>query len=370
MLNGARFAFKLSLIAALGFIPVGCGATAAPGVGLRLPPGFRASVVSTRVPGARFIAFAPNGDLVVSIPRQDRVVAIRHKAGANDEPAVVVSNLALAHGLAFRSGDLYIAAWAGVAKIAYPPHAGARPQMLFSDMPQGGDHNLRALALAGDGSIFVSSGSTCNVCKEQDPRFATVLSYDRNGGHERVYAKGLRNASGLAFDDRGRLWAVVNGRDWLGNDRPADELNLLADGADYGWPYCYALDAKRLPNPEYNESARCLGAVPAAFEFQAHSAPLGIAFNYKDQFPPQYRGAAFVAFHGSWNRMPRTGYKVVTVFFKNGKPVRVVDFMTGWLTSDGNVLGRPVGVAFAPDGSLFVSDDDGIIYRVSYEGKK
>ncbi|MDQ2817244.1 MAG: PQQ-dependent sugar dehydrogenase [Candidatus Eremiobacteraeota bacterium] len=354
----------LSLVAACG-----CGATAAPVGALHAPAGFAISLVSSRVPGARFIAFAPNGDLLVSQPDEGQVVAIKPGAKPDDAPAVVLSGLELAHGLAFRGNDLYVASWSGVEKLHYPAD-GYKVRKLFADMPEGGDHNRRALALGRDGAIYVSSGSTCNVCDESDPRFATVLRYDADGRRGRLYASGLRNASGLAFDESDRLWAVVNGRDMIGDDRPADELDLIKEGGNYGWPYCYGLSDKRFPNPEYNDSAKCARTVPPSFSFQAHSAPLGLLFYKAEQFPAPYRGAAFVAFHGSWNRSRPTGYKVVTVFFDRGRPTKVQDFVTGWLKGDGKVIGRPVGLAVAPDGSLFVSDDTGYIYRVRYEAKR
>ncbi|MBC5824446.1 MAG: PQQ-dependent sugar dehydrogenase [Candidatus Eremiobacteraeota bacterium] len=347
----------------------GCGAAAAPVRSLTVPQGFQISLVSERVPGARFMAFAPNGDLLVSQPEKGQVVAIRRGANADDDPKIIVSGSELAHGLAFRGPDAYVASWAGVSKLHYPPSTRGGAQKLFSDLPEGGDHNLRAVALGADGTIYVSSGSTCNVCKEDDARFATVLRYGPSGGRGRIYASGLRNASGLAFDQRGRLWAVVNGRDMIGDDRPADELDLIKEGVDYGWPYCYGFGQKRLPNPEYGDASKCASAQPPTFAFQAHSAPLGFVFYNAKQFPAAYQGVAFVAFHGSWNKSTPTGYKVVAVRFDGGRPTRVEDFMTGWLTTSGKVLGRPVGLAVGPDGALYVSDDSGYVFRVSYQAK-
>ncbi|MBV8282353.1 MAG: PQQ-dependent sugar dehydrogenase, partial [Candidatus Eremiobacteraeota bacterium] len=142
------------------------------------------------------------------------------------------------------------------------------------------------------------------------------------------------------------------------------------DGGNYGWPYCYAGNGDRTPNPEYRDPAKCAGTQASALNLQAHSAPLQIAFYHGSQFPARYRGALFVAYHGSWNRSVKTGYKVVAVFFKNGRPDHVEDFVTGWLSDDHlQVSGRPVGVAVGHDGSLYVSDDlHGTIYRVTYKG--
>jgi glucose/arabinose dehydrogenase len=332
-----------------------------------VPQGFSISIVSTRVPDARFMTFAPNGDLLIAETSRGRVVALPPGASPQADPTEVVSGVPLAHGLAMRGDQLYVAGWPGVERSRYPVPAGETPTTLFSDMPQGGVHNHRAIALAADGSIFVSSGSTCNVCAEPDPRFATVLRYDADGSRGGIYASGLRNASGLAFDDSGKLWAVVNGRDNLGDDLPPDELVEIKDKANYGWPYCYAGNGNRVPNPEYDDPSKCMGTQPSAFNFQAHSAPLQITFYRGTQFPARYQGALFVAFHGSWNRSVKTGYKVVVVFFKNGRPDHVEDFVTGWLGADQSVSGRPAGLAVGPDGSLYVSSDDtGYIYRVTY----
>jgi len=316
------------------------------------------------------MAFAPSGDLVVAEPDSGDVVVIPPGLSPDAAPAVFASGLSIPHGVAFFAGKLYVATWSGVLRYDYPATA---PTTLFSNMPQGGDHNRHALAIASDGSIFVSSGSDCNVCDETDSRFATALRYSIGDTVGTIYAHGLRNASGLTFDATGRLWAAVNQRDNIGptqavtDNLPPDELDLVGSNGDFGWPQCYPNPsaANRLPNPEY-PSANCSGQTPAALNFQAHSAPLGIVFYNASQFPPAHRGNAFVAFHGSWNRSMPTGDKVVEVTFSSGMPTGYHDFVTGWLQS-GTYNGRPVGVAVGPDGSLYISDDSlGYIFRVSY----
>ncbi|MBC5806117.1 MAG: PQQ-dependent sugar dehydrogenase [Candidatus Eremiobacter antarcticus] len=347
----------------------GTGSAGEQAASLEAPAGFHVYYLSQMVPGARFMAFAPNGDLLVSEPSAGDIVVIPHGSSPEAQPRTFATGLSLPHGLAFFNGKLYVATWSGVVRYDYPSN---RATTLFANMPQGGDHNMRALAIGGDGAIYVSSGSDCNVCDESDSRFATVLRYgvgDRNGS---IFAKGLRNASGLAFDANGRLWAVVNQRDNIGTTQvtdnlPPDELDLVQSGDDMGWPRCYPDHdhAARSPNPEY-ANASCAATAPAALNFQAHSAPLGVAFYYANQFPASYKGGAFVAFHGSWNRSTRTGDKVVFVRFSGGRPISYQDFVTGWLRSSG-YEGRPVGVAVAPDGSIAVSDDRrGYIYRIVY----
>jgi glucose/arabinose dehydrogenase len=337
---------------------------------LDVPRGFRIEVVSNQVRGARFLAVAPNGDIIVSEISRGQVVAVRPGSPPDTQPLVVARGLEKPNGLAFHGNDLYIATWSGIVVIPDYPRGTGSPRELFSDMPRNGDHNARALALAADGSISISSGSDCNVCEENDPRLATILRYSPDGRAGRIYASGLRNASGLAFDREGRLWAVVNQRDNLTpdhTDAPPEELDLIQEGGNYGWPTCYPLGTQRLPNPEFG-SASCAGMLPTTFNLQAHSAPLQAVFYDGTQFPRHYRGALLVAFHGSWNRQPPTGYKVVAVTFTGGKPTGVEDFVTGWLTTSFRVRGRPVGLAVTADGSLYISDDTGYIFHVEYVG--
>ncbi len=255
------------------------------------PPGFHVTYVSKHVPGARFLAFAPNGDLVVALTQPGEVVVIHPGASPDAQPDEFDVGVSLPHGVAFLEGNLYLATWFGVLRYDYPAQ---RPVTLFDDMPKSIDHNRRALAVAGDGTIFVSSGSNCNLCDERDPRFAAILRYGAGDTHGAIYARGLRNASGLAFDPRGRLWAVVNQRDSIGptqaitDDLPPDEFDLIRPGGDYGWPTCYPDPhaARRLPNPEYPH-ADCSGQTPATFDLPAHSAPLGLRFMTQPRSRPR-----------------------------------------------------------------------------------
>lgn len=343
---------------------------------IAVPEGFRIELVSARIGRARFIAVAPNGDVLVSQISRGSVIAVSPNADplamarteVLAEPKIVVDGLELPNGLAFRGSDLFIGTLSGVVVVRDYPRGTAR--VLFSNLPRNDFHNARSLAVAADGSVFVSVGSDCNVCRENDSRLATVMRYAADGSGGRVFAAGLRNASGLAIDAAGRPWAVVNQRDNIApnhTDLPPDELDLLVEGGNYGWPTAYPSGGRRLPNPEF-AGAETASFLPSSFEFQAHSAPLQAVFCEGSGFPEEYRGSLFVAFHGSWNRDPPTGYKVVAVRFKDGHPVSVSDFATGWLVG-GRVLGRPVGVAFAPDGSLYISDDTGYLFRVRYGGR-
>jgi glucose/arabinose dehydrogenase len=217
-----------------------------------------------------------------------------------------------------------------------------------------------------DRHLYVAVGSSCNNCEERDGRRAAVYRYRSDGSDGKPFATGLRNAVGLAFrPGTGELWATVNGRDWLGDDRPAEYVTLVQDGAFYGWPHCHWTAAGLLPDPELPRSDRCRTTRRPSVLYQAHTAPLGLAFYTGTQFPAEYRGNLFVALHGSWNRSAPVGYKVIRVRLDGAVPE---DFATGWLVGNRS-WGRPVDLAVAPDGALFLSDDSlGAVYRITYRG--
>jgi mono/diheme cytochrome c family protein len=217
-----------------------------------------------------------------------------------------------------------------------------------------------------DDHLYVSVGSSCNVCVEEDPRRAAILRYRLDGSGEEIYASGLRNAVDFAWrPGTTDLYATDNGRDLLGDDFPPCELNRVVAAGFYGWPYA---NGNRIPDPDFGEGNEALvtRSIPPVHGFAAHTAPLGIAFYDGGQFPERYRGAAFVALHGSWNRREKIGYEVVAVFFEADGSVRGEPFAHGFEVED-DVIGRPVGVAVGPDGALYVSDDfAGAVYRITY----
>jgi glucose/arabinose dehydrogenase len=332
---------------------------------IHLPDGFSISTYATGLPGIRFLTLSPRGELMASIPDDGRIVLFRDRLHGL-ETLTFASGLDRPHGLAWRQGDLYVAETGAVVRLT-PSADGMKAErrtVVTRSIPAGGMHWTRTLVFGPDGHMFVSVGSDCNVCRESDPRRAAILRFNPDGTGATIYARGIRNAVGLAWEPGTRnFWATENGRDWLGNERPPDALDRIVQGGNYGWPYCYG---QRTPDPKYLDPGRCRGVVPSALDLQAHSAPLGICFYSGNQFPAGYRGDAFVAFHGSWNRQPPTGYKVVRVRFRNNRPVAYQDFATGWLRG-ARAWGRPVDVLVARDGSLFVSDDrGGRVYRIRY----
>jgi len=329
--------------------------------------GFTVSVYAEDLNGARFMALGPDGVPYLSLTGQGRVVKLPDQDGDGraDSVVAVARGLNIPHGLAFRGDTLYVAETNRV--VRFVPGVAA-PQVVVPDLPHGRGHFTRTLVVGPrDGMLYVSVGSSCNICDERDARRAAVLRFKPDGSGAEIFVHGLRNSVGLAFDPAtGELWGTNNDRDMLGDDLPPDRINILHQGGDYGWPRCY-LPGR--PNPEY-PSADCDHLAGPAITFQAHSAPLGITFSTGTQFPAEYRGGAFVAFHGSWNRSVPTGYKVVYVRVRDGRPVAITDFLVGFLPEGANSpWARPVGVLVAKDGSLLVSDDySGRIFRVHYDG--
>ena len=338
---------------------------------LRVPAGFKVAIFADRLADVRFMALSPDGVVYASQPSLGRIVRLpdANHDGVADSVVVAAAGLKQPHGLAFHKGALYVASTDGVVRIALgATGVAAGAGQYVNQYPSGGGHWTRTIVFGADSAMYVAVGSSCNLCVEQNPERAAVLRFNEDGSGKRVYAMGLRNAVGLAVHpETGALWASQNERDNLApsyEDRPPEEINIVTDGADYGWPYCYG---NRIPNPEYRDAARCANTVPPALAMQAHSAPLGMSFLARaTTFPVDYKGDLLVAFHGSWNRSTPTGAKVVRVRVANGKPVSVEDFITGWQQSSGSRWGRPVDVVVAADGSVLVSDDDGgAIYRVT-----
>jgi glucose/arabinose dehydrogenase len=366
----------------------------------RAPPGFTVDLFASGLDAPRVIRTAPNGDVFVAESRAGRVrIFPAGRSGAPEAPgAVFAEGLPQVFGIAFypsgpNPGFVYVATPGAVWRFPYSSgdvKASTRPQAVVRDLPSGGEHWTRDIAFsADDKTMFVSVGSATNdgegdpdpnvagsaadpvgAAFGEDRRRADVLAFDPDGTHERVFATGLRNCSGLAVQPvGGALWCAVNERDGLGDDLPPDYATAVSGGAFYGWPWYYIGDHQD-PRHDGERSDLAGRVTPPDVLFQPHSAPLGIAFYHGGQFPSEYRGDAFVAFHGSWNRRPRTGYKVVRIRMKDGKPFGAYeDFLTGFVATDEDVWGRPVDVTETNDGALLVTDDfGGAIWRVTFRG--
>jgi glucose/arabinose dehydrogenase len=343
---------------------------------LKAPAGVHISEFA-KVDAPRIPAFSPGGTLVVTDSPSGEVVALpdpKH-TGKAERSVTVLAGLNEPHGIAFHEGKLYIAENDKLRRWDWDEaNLRATNPKFLAELPAGGGHSTRSLVIH-KGKMYVSAGSTCNVCLEKDPRRAAVMEFNLDGSGQKIFAKGLRNAVGVAVNPRtDTVWATVNGRDWLGDDLPPEVIvDLGQNGGDFGWPYCYG---NQIPDRNFTKPGddRCKKVIPPKVEMQAHSAPLGLAFYDGKMFPEEYRGNIFVAFHGSWNRKVPTGYKVVRVKLDaQGQPIGgAEDFITGWLEpgSDGKKpqwMGRPVGIAVGPDGAMYVTDDGaGEVYRVTW----
>jgi len=363
-LNLAAGALAL-LLAGCGASPASDGPSAAAQEGL--PRGFALSVYAEGLERARFMSFAPDGTLYVGT-NSDKVYALPDKNGDGRADTVIVfsSGLRSPHSVAFKDGWLYVGETHRVIRLRDTDGdlKADEQEVMVADLPAGGQHFTRTIGFGPDGALYVSVGSSCNVCQESDRRRAAILRFKDSNSKAELHATGLRNAVGFAWHPATKeMWATDNGRDWLGDELPPEELDLVRSGDDHGWPYCYG---QRVPDPDLGSRERCAATQPATFEMPAHSAPLGLEFYTGAQFPEEYRGDLFIAFHGSWNRSVPTGYKVVRVRFKDGRPVAMEDFVDVWFQG-GRVQHRPVDVKTGPDGALYVSDDrGGAIFRVTY----
>jgi glucose/arabinose dehydrogenase len=351
------------------------------GARLLMPPGF---AVETWAEGnldrPRWMALAPNGDVFVaeSIPGRIAIFRDSNGDGKADKHFVFKTGLARPFGMAFWKDYLYVGNTNAVVRFKYKAGqtaAEGEPEKI-ADLPEKGyrEHWTRNVLFSRDGSkMYVTVGSESNVDVEPEPMRAAIVQYNPDGSGKRIYASGVRNPIGLDFNPAtGVLWAAVQERDRLGDDLVPDYVTSIKDGGFYGWPFAYI---------GKNEEPRRKGERPDLVSktlvpevlLQAHSAVLGLAFYQGRMFPAEYRGDAFAALHGSWNRTKRTGYKIIRIRFRNGKPVGgYEDFIAGWMLGEtrNEVWGRPVGLLVLGDGSMLITDDGAHkIYRVSYARK-
>ena len=360
----------------------------------KAPAGFIVDLFADGLSGPRVVRTAPNGDVFVAESSAGRVRVLRADP-TNSAPVqsqIFAEGLQSPFGIAFfPSGPdplwVYVGTTGSVIRFPYRSGdlvASGAPEIVVPKLPTGGAHWTRDIAFSPDEkTMFVSVGSATNDADgmkalaarllpaswdvEQDR--ADVLAFDPDGGHKRIYATGLRNCSGMSIQPaNGALWCAVNERDGLGDDLPPDFATRVTEGAFFGWPWYY-IGAREDPRHKGERLDLAGGVTVPDVLFQPHSAPLGITFYEGDAFPAEYKGDAFVAFHGSWNRAKRTGYKVVRLLMKDGKPTGVYeDFLVGFVADDASVWGRPVDVAVTKSGALLVTDDEGgAIWRITYQ---
>lgn len=331
---------------------------------IKLPKGFQIEIYADEVPGARSMTLSPAGILFVGSRAPGKVYAVRPDSR---KVTVLARGLNMPNGVAFRDGALYVAEINRVikfedieARLDKPP-----PAVVVNDrLPTDRRHGLKFIRFGPDGLLYVPVGAPCNSCEIADP-YGALLRMRPDGGGLEVFARGIRNTVGFDWHPRSReLWFTDNGRDWLGDDRPPDELNRApAPGLHFGFPYWHGQD---IAEPDLAPRLKRADFTPPALELGAHVAALGMRFYTGAMFPVAYRNRIFIAEHGSWNRSVPVGYRVMLVRLRNNEAVSYEVFAEGWLQGY-QAWGRPVDLLVMPDGALLVSDDQaGVVYRISY----
>lgn len=336
---------------------------------LNLPKQFNVAVYAAGMTSPRFLTLDNANNAFVTDIAAGKVFMIKETTGDNvaDELITVDSGLRSPHGIEYFNNDLYVGEEHQVVVYRGVDENGKYKlkELLVPNLPsgnifsQGGGHKTRTVKIGPDNKLYVAIGSSCNVCEEDDKRRAAIMRYNLDGQGGEIFAEGLRNTVGFVFDTQKRIWGVDNGRDLIGDDIPADEVNVIQIGNHYGWPYCYGMG---IANPEYPQRVDFCenSAKDPIYEIQAHSAPLGLSFSNWENLDDNL----FIALHGSWNRTTPTGYKIVRIDTSNqfAKPT---NFITGWLKDDGTVWGRPVDVKFMESGKMLITDDKaGVVYIV------
>ncbi len=344
---------------------------------LRTPKGFKIELLTDAVPNARGLALGRfvdgKGVVYAGSMREGKVYAVEIDGGRAVKVHTIASGLTLPTGVAYRSGALYVSAVSRILRfdgiddrLANPP----APKIVTDKLPTETHHGAKFIAFGPDGLLYFAVGAPCNVCVPTGAH-GNIQRMKPEGGASEIVARGVRNSVGFDWNPQdAKLWFTDNGRDMLGDDLPADELNRVdTAGQHFGFPYCHQGDT---PDPEFGGQRACREFVAPAAKFGAHVAALGMRFYAGTQFPPEYRNNAFVAQHGSWNRSRKVGYQVMRIVLDDqGRVLRQEPFIEGWLQLDmvgrETVIGRPADVLVLPDGSLLVSDDfGGAIYRVRY----
>jgi glucose/arabinose dehydrogenase len=342
---------------------------------LHVPAGFTLSIFADNLPSARSLALGDNGVVFVGTGSEENTVyAVQdsNNDGLADARYVIASHLFMPNGVAYKDGTLYVAEINRIIRfdhitqsLANPP----KPVVVYDQLPSEEWHGSKYLRIGPDNKLYTAVGAPCNICEPEKPIFSSLVRLNIDGSGFEMLARGIRSSVGLDWQpETNALFFTDNGRDYMGDDLPPDELNHWTTvGEHFGFPYCHGGD---IADPEFATADKtCSQFTAPEWKFSAHVASLGVRFYRGNQFPVEFKNQLFVAQHGSWNRSTPIGYRVTLVKFGQGKPVSEQVFVDGWLTQDYKVLGRPVDILEMPDGSLLVSDDKlGLIYRIAYTG--
>ncbi len=335
----------------------------------QLPPGFKAEIWATGMPGARAMARGADGKIYIGTRGIGRVYEVTD-AGAQRTSRVVVDKLVQPSGVAFANGSLYVMAIDKVLRydgIETNSGVAAVDMTAAFKLPKEQHHNWKYIAFGPDNKLYVPFGAPCNIC-EPGPEYAQIRRYNADGSGMEVIARGVRNTQGFTWHPTTKeMWFTDHGRDWMGDDTPEDELNRMpAAGANFGFPYCHA---NGVVDGDFKKDKACDGVTLPVQTMGPHAAAMGAHFYTGNMFPAEYQNMLFVARKGSWNRTKKFGYDVVTVKVDaDGKNPKITPFMTGFLNpANDSFSGRPTYFLQMPDGALLVTDEQlGAIYRISY----
>ncbi|HEX8750799.1 MAG TPA: PQQ-dependent sugar dehydrogenase [Nitrospira sp.] len=341
---------------------------------LKLPPGFSITPYTSDVKNARGMALGEKGTLFVGSRREGRVYAVVDDDGDHraDRVYTLAKGLEMPVGVAYRNGSLYVSAVNRILRyddieshLSDPP----APAVVTDRLPEDKHHGWKYVAFGPDGRLYVAVGVPCNICEVDFDRYGHIARMNPDGSGYEVVARGIRNSVGFDWDPSNKqLWFTDNGRDWMGDDQPPDELNHApSDGLHFGYPYCHGI---ALADPEFGKQRPCSAFRAPVLELGPHVAALGMRFYSGSMFPSEYRGRIFIAEHGSWNRSKKIGYRITLATPTEDGQWRYSVFAEGWLQGE-HAWGRPVDILQMPDGALLVSDDEaGVIYRIAYHFSK
>ena len=371
-----RIGFIFSFIIGLTVTLISLTAIAAelPLEQIKLPPGFVLELWA-RVDNARQMTLGHHdthgGTVFVGSTKAGKVYAISFGVDSKVQDITIIAHgLKLPAGVAYREGSLYVSAVSQILRydeierhLNHPPVA----VVVTDKLPTESEHGWKFIAFGPDGKLYVPVGAPCNICDPDPQHYANILRMNPDGSGTEVYARGVRNTVGFDWQPQTKeLWFTDNGRDWLGDDAPPDELNYAPrTGMHFGFPYCHGGE---LPDPKFGDKHPCEEFTAPAQKLGPHVASLGMRFYTGTMFPPEYRNQIFIAEHGSWNRSQKIGYRISLVRLKGSKTVAYETFASGWLQNN-TAWGRPADVLVLPDGSLLIADDyAGAIYRITYRG--
>ncbi|MFC4872602.1 PQQ-dependent sugar dehydrogenase [Negadavirga shengliensis] len=355
------------------FIPALVEATEERVQQLEVPQGFQVKKFAEGIEEPRMILANPTGQIYVANREAGQVLLLEDTNGdGTADRNEVVAEIPDIHDFTINGNSLYMVTIKEIYQAEMNSDGTLRdPTLLVDNLPDGGQHPNRTIAIGPDGMLYISVGSTCNACPEPNELHATMLRANADGSDIQIYATGLRNTIGFDWHpETGEFWGMDHNIDMLGDNEPLEELNKIVENGFYGWPFIYD-DGKYNPFPRPEDKTyaeyRDMTEFPALM-YTAHSAPMAMVFYEGTQFPADYNGDAFVAFRGSWNRSAPVGYKVSRIRFENGQPTAFEDFLTGFLVNGGrDHFARPVGLTVTQDGTLLMSDDtNGVIYSVTH----